>query len=130
MEIPNVLLVDDNSINQFIVSAYLRKWNMRFAVANNGMEALTIIQEQSFHIVLMDLQMPVMDGFEATRKIRALTDPFFKTMPIIAFTASTLIMSKEHAMEFAMTDFIGKPFLPETLREKIILYTKHLNVCV
>lgn len=124
METINLLLVEDNEMNQFITGTYLRKWGVKVTIANNGQEAIALVQSQKFDVILMDLQMPVMDGFESTRAIRSLNDPYFRSVPIIAFTASTLIDSKEKAVEFGMVDFITKPFNPTDLQEKINCYAK------
>jgi PAS domain S-box-containing protein len=117
----HVLLVDDNVINQVVAENFLKKWGMTVDVANDGLEALEMIQSKSYTIVLMDLQMPKMDGYEATRQIRSLKeiDSYFTTVPIIALTASAMVDVKDKVIEIGMNDFITKPFLPEELRAKI-----------
>lgn len=75
-------------------------------------------------MIMMDLHMPEMDGYECTAKIRALEDEYFKNVPIIVFSASYTIDSKRKAMEFGMTDFMNKPFRHEELQEKIMTYAK------
>jgi len=123
-----ILLVEDNAINQLIVSTCLRKWGMMVTVANHGKEALVLIQSRDFQLVLMDLQMPEMDGYESTSKIRSMEDPYFKTVPIISFSASSMIDTKEKALQYGMTDFIGKPLMMDELRNKIDTYTMHTHV--
>jgi CheY-like chemotaxis protein len=118
----NVLLVEDNLINQMVTTGLLRMMGMDVTVANHGGEALSKITDKSFGLVLMDLQMPEMDGFESTNKIRAMEDPYFKNVPIIAFSASYIIDTKQKAIELGMTDFIDKPFKPEDLKDKIKTY--------
>lgn len=118
----NVLLVEDNEVNQILAGLCLRKWGMGVTIANHGKEALNLIQSRSFQVVLMDLQMPEMDGYESTTRIRAMEDVYFKTVPIIAFSASSMIDSKEKAMEHGMTDFVHKPLLAEELQHKINTY--------
>ena len=120
-----ILLVEDNAINQLIVSTCLRKWGMMVTVANHGKEALVLIQSRDFQLVLMDLQMPEMDGYESTSKIRSMDDPYFKTVPIISFSASSMIDTKEKALQYGMTDFIGKPLMMDELKLKIDTYTHH-----
>jgi len=120
-----ILLVEDNAINQLIVSTCLRKWGMMVTVANHGKEALVLIQSRDFQLVLMDLQMPEMDGYESTSKIRSMDDPYFKTVPIISFSASSMIDTKEKALQYGMTDFIGKPLMMDELKLKIDTYTNH-----
>jgi len=115
-----VLVVEDNIINQVIASSFLKKWGMTVAIANDGKEALDMIQENQFDLVLMDLQMPVMDGYEATQTIRSYSDTYFKTVPIFALSASAMLEEKEKAMKYGFSDFVTKPFQPQELREKII----------
>ncbi len=120
-----ILLVDDNVINQMVAENFLTKWGMIVDVANDGFEALEKIQNKSYHMVLMDLQMPKMDGYEATKRIRGLKeDPYFKSVPIIALTASAMVDVKDKVIEIGMNDFITKPFLPDELRSKILA---HIN---
>jgi CheY-like chemotaxis protein len=117
-----VLLVDDDEINRQVATAFLEKWNVGVAIAIDGKQALELIRTKSFDLVMMDLQMPEMDGYECTRLIRAMKDPYFTKLPIIVFSASSLIDSRKKAMEFGMTDFMNKPFRQEELREKISQY--------
>jgi CheY-like chemotaxis protein len=118
----NVLLVEDNQINQKIAGAFLRKWGYTVTVANDGREAVLLITSKNFQVVLMDLQMPEMDGYESTNLIRSMDDPYFKTIPIIAFSASCTISSREMARSFGMTDFINKPLMVEEFQHKIDMY--------
>lgn len=123
----HVLLVDDNVINQVVAENFLRKWGMTVDVANDGVEALELIQNKSYSVVLMDLQMPKMDGYEATRRIRGLKeiDSYFITVPIIALTASAMVDVKDKVIEIGMNDFITKPFVPEELHAKITAQIRH-----
>jgi CheY-like chemotaxis protein len=73
--------------------------------------------------VFMDLQMPGMDGYEASRKIRSMDDPYFKDVPIIALTAAAMSGMRDKVIETGMNDFISKPFDPEELRLKVIKFT-------
>jgi len=113
-----VLLVEDNKINQIVVGKFLSKWEVETDIAENGEEALKMVQNKDYNLILMDLQMPVMDGFEATRKIRALGGKFSK-LPIIALTASAVLEIQEEAFSAGMDDFITKPFDPKLLNSKI-----------
>jgi CheY-like chemotaxis protein len=119
----NILLVEDDQVNQFLVSSFLRKWGMNLTVANNGQEAITLIQSKNFHLVLMDIQMPGMDGLETTATIRMIDDLYYKTVPIIAFSADTQNF-RNSAIQHGITDFIAKTFEPEELRNKINEYTR------
>lgn len=118
----NILLVEDNEVNQIVACALLRRWGLTVTIANDGKKALALVQSKNFHLILMDLQMPEMDGYESTNHIRAIDDPYFKNVPIIAFSASTMINTKELAVSYGMTDFINKPICAEELQEKINYY--------
>lgn len=119
----NILLVEDNPVNQLVTSRFLTKWGHHVTIANDGKEALEKIHCKNFSLILMDINMPVMDGCEATLHIRELSDPHFKTLPIIAFTASPIANTKEKATQMGMTDFLSKPLDPEEMHRKINLYT-------
>jgi len=114
-----VLLVEDNPINQKVMNRFLDRWDMEIIVANNGKEALDFIQDENFHIVLMDLQMPEMDGYEATRQIRMMDESRKRNVPIIALTAAALKEVKEQVFASGMNDFITKPFNPNELQNKL-----------
>ncbi len=110
-----ILLVEDNLINIKIADQILKKWNLDVTIAKNGREAVDIFAPDKFHLVLMDLHMPEMDGFEATIEIRKLD----KIIPIIALTAAALVEDKQKVFESGMNDFISKPFKPNDLYNKI-----------
>lgn len=117
-----VLVVDDNPVNLIVASRYLRKLGITVETAENGNDALEKIKNKSYHVVLMDLLMPELDGYEASLKIRSFDDPYFKQLPIIALTASAMNEIKEKALQSGMTDFLSKPFQPEELKLKIAQY--------
>ena len=118
-----VLLVEDNRVNQIVASNFLHRWGIEVDFANHGREALEMIQSKAYQLVLMDLQMPEMDGYEASKRIRALDhDPYFKEVPIVALTASAMIDIKAKVLETGMNDFISKPFQPDELQAKIGKY--------
>ncbi len=114
-----ILLVEDNQINQLVVAKMLRKLGMDVITANNGLEALDCFDVAYFDLVLMDIQMPEMDGYRATAEIRKQTDPRKRDVPIIALTASAFLTEKEKAKLFGMNDHVGKPFGPEDLLDKM-----------
>lgn len=116
----NILLVEDNPINQKYASRLLERWGIPYQIANNGQEAVDLFREGNYNMIFMDLQMPLMDGYEATSRIRKLERG--AVIPIIALTASTMRSKKELALETGMTDFISKPFRPSSLLEKIKAY--------
>jgi len=116
-----ILLVEDNEINQQVATEILEAAGARVTVAGNGVEAVNRVIEkegvQKFDIVLMDLQMPVMDGYEATGKIRA--DKRFKDLPIIGLTAHTMAEQRQQCLDIGMNDHVAKPIDPEILVKTI-----------
>ncbi len=118
-----VLLAEDNKINQIVAGKFLSKWEVEMDIAENGEEAVRMVQNREYNLVLMDLQMPVLDGFEATKKIRKLGGKFSK-LPIIALTASAVLEIHEEAISAGMDDFITKPFDPKVLNSKIHAYAQ------
>ena len=114
----NILLVEDNLLNQRVVTFSLKKFNHDVVIANNGLEALERFREKKFHVILMDIMMPVMDGLEATIKIREeeqLTGVETRT-PIIALTANTMDNDRDKCISYGMDEFMSKPFDIERLK--------------
>ncbi len=109
----SVLLVEDNEINQEVALGILESYGIKVDIAIHGGEALAMIVQKQYDLVLMDLQMPVMDGLEATRKIRQL--PIGQNVPIIAMTANAFKEDRWHCIEAGMNDFVSKPVNPERL---------------
>jgi K+-sensing histidine kinase KdpD len=120
-----VLLVEDNELNQKIVYQMLIKYGFEVSLANNGLDCLRIMQKTSYDIILMDMQMPVMDGYEATRMIRQYED--YKNIPIIAMTAYAMAGDREKCLANGCTSYIAKPFKAEQLAREIrqVLGTKN-----
>ena len=118
----HILLVEDNELNQQVAREFLAKGGLEVSVANHGLEALELVRTQSFDAVLMDLHMPVMDGFEATRRIRAL--PGGATLPIIAMTAAAMSHDREASAAAGMDDHIAKPVDPRELANTLIRWVK------
>lgn len=114
-----ILLVEDNKINQLVVAKLLRKLDITVITADNGQEAIESFEKDNFDLVLMDIQMPVMDGYRTTAEIRKHADAEKRDVPIIALTASAFLTEKEKAKLFGMNDHVGKPFGPDELLEKI-----------
>jgi PAS domain S-box-containing protein len=121
-----VLLAEDNKINQVVAGKFLSKWGVEMDIAENGEEAFKMVQNKDYNLVLMDLQMPVLDGLQATKKIRKLGGKYLK-IPIIALTASAVLEIHEEAISAGMDDFVTKPFDPKLLNSKIHAYAQ-LNV--
>ncbi|MDP2337750.1 MAG: response regulator [Bacteroidota bacterium] len=114
----NILLVEDNLLNQRIVTFSLKKYNHDVIIANNGIEAIDKFREYKFDVILMDIMMPVMDGLEATAKIREIenSDHIAKRTPIIALTANTMDNDRDKCISYGMDDFMAKPFDIEKLK--------------
>lgn len=119
LENKKVLLAEDNAVNVMVAGIFLEQLNVTYDVVENGEEALKLAQLNNYDVILMDLQMPVLDGFEAAKKIIAQD---IKT-PIIALTASALIEDQLQATEAGMVDFISKPFKSEELKSKLLKYS-------
>ena len=114
-----ILLAEDNSINQRVALHFLDKLHYTTTVVNNGREALTAINHDQFDLVLMDIQMPEMDGFEATRIIRATEQVSGRHLPIIAMTAHAMKGDRERCLAAGMDDFVTKPIQAQELMRAI-----------
>jgi PAS domain S-box-containing protein len=114
-----VLLVEDNAFNQLIAVKFLEKWEAKVDVADNGLIALKKIEANSYDLILMDIQMPEMNGIECTHAIRKSNNEKIKNLPIIAFTAAADTETDKMIAE-GMNDSISKPFNPDELFKKIL----------
>lgn len=117
-----ILLVEDSLINQKVAVSLLERDGHSVVVANEGMEALEIFDRELFDLILMDIQMPVMDGFEAAEAIRARERESGRHTPIIAMTAHATKRDRERCLESGMDDYISKPVSREHLRKKLAKY--------
>ncbi|MFH0926075.1 MAG: response regulator [bacterium] len=132
----HILLAEDNSINQMIVTRLLEKYGHKVVIANNGFEAVACLQKEYFDLILMDVEMPKMDGLEATKKIREQEEKIKsgevvcepessfvqareKKIPIIALTAHAMKGDKERFLEAGMDGYLAKPINVEDLFEVI-----------
>ncbi|HEX4749710.1 MAG TPA: response regulator [Bryobacteraceae bacterium] len=113
-----ILLVEDNSINQKVAQLMVRDLGYSVEVANNGLEAISRFALQNYDLVLMDCLMPEMDGFEATRRIRASGSVGLRT-PIIAMTANAFAQDRHECLAAGMTDYLSKPVRQQELKEKL-----------
>ena len=120
-----MLLAEDNLQNQEIALEFLTRVNIKVDVVENGKEALEMVQKRCYDGVLMDCQMPIMDGYEATSEIRKL--PNCQTMPIIAMTANALKGDKEKCLAFGMDDYIAKPIDVTNFYKKLLKWIKPKN---
>ena len=112
-----VLLVEDNEVNQEIAAELLCSAGLRVDVARHGAEAVECVRRKTYDLILMDMQMPVMDGIEATMAIRAL--PHGRTLPILAMTANAFAEDRQRCLAAGMNDFVAKPVDPEALLETL-----------
>ena len=115
-----ILLAEDYGINVVVARQFLQQWDVEVDVADNGLSALEMVQQHPYDLVLMDLQMPEMDGYLATTQIRKLPEDKYRKLPIIALTASAMLDIKDKAYEVGMNDYISKPFNPNELYKKIV----------
>jgi CheY-like chemotaxis protein len=122
----SILVVEDNKINQKVVSLLMEKFGFQVDIANNGYEAIAALNRKRYALVLMDEQMPEMDGLEATRYIRqaqAAKSPYFPPgIKIIAMTAKAMTGDRQACLDAGMDDYLSKPVNPEALREMVARY--------
>ncbi|MCC9167275.1 hybrid sensor histidine kinase/response regulator [Pontibacter harenae] len=122
-----VLLAEDNEINQLLINTVLSDWGVTVDIANNGVEALAYYNQQSYDIILMDMQMPEMDGYEAIGKIRTSSEAGYN-LPIIALTAHAAAEEIAKCLEAGANSHISKPFEPEDLHDAILTLLKDKSV--
>lgn len=120
----NVLLVEDNVLNQILAKKVLSDWNLKVDVAENGLIAVEKLKNNNYDFVLMDIQMPEMDGYAASSTIRKTLNSPKKDIPIIAMTAHALAGEEEKCINAGMNGYISKPFDPQVLYSKILLVLK------
>jgi CheY-like chemotaxis protein len=113
-----VLLVEDNDINQMVARELLEEAGMFVEIANHGAQALEALQRSSFDLVFMDMQMPVMDGLQATREIRE--QEGFAHLPVVAMTANAMARDRETCLRAGMNDVVTKPIDPQVLWETLL----------
>ncbi len=118
-----VLLVEDNDINRLYAKSILKNWQCEVDIAENGLVAIEKVKSGDYDLVLMDIQMPVMDGYEATKTIRLL-EGAKRDVPIVALTANATRPDIEKCLASGMNDYLPKPFTPDDLHRKIVLDLK------
>ncbi len=119
----SILLVEDNDLNIMVAKSFLQNWGAGVDVAKNGQEALELLDVQKHQLILMDLNMPIMDGYTAAKRMRELGID----IPIVALTANNKKDIEKQVISFGMNDIIAKPFLPDELFQKVIQYIKISN---
>jgi len=117
-----VLLVEDNAVNQKIATTYLKRLGVQVDVAEDGAQALSAYERCEYALVLMDMQMPVMDGLEATRRIRALDSTRGRRTPIVVLTADAMKGTRERCLEAGADDYLTKPLELVRLKELVVRY--------
>lgn len=123
LEGAEVLLAEDNEVNQLVAKELLKSIGIKVTIAQNGSETLELIKKSSFDAILMDVQMPVMDGFTATKRIREMDSPY-NTIPIIALTAHAMAGDREKSISAGMDDHLTKPLDPEELFQVLYKWIK------
>ena len=117
----HLLVVDDNPTNRLVCELMLKQMGMQVSVATNGQHAIDMLAQQNFDAVIMDCQMPVMDGYEATRMIRtANVEGLDATIPVIALTAHAMIGDRERCLQSGMNDYLSKPIRKEEIKEALV----------
>jgi PAS domain S-box-containing protein len=120
-----ILLVEDNEINQQVASELLELAGFFVDIAKHGQEALNMLADKTYDCVLMDVQMPVMDGFTTTKKIRE--NPNYADLPILAMTANATVQERERSLEAGMNDHITKPIRQQVLFEALLKWIPHIK---
>ncbi len=121
-ELPTILVVDDNAVNRKVACGFLKKLGFTFETAEDGQQALELVQKHQYGAILMDCQMPVMDGYQATREIRKYLKGAF--LPIIAVTANAMEGDREKCLAAGMDDYIPKPLRKNILEDKLFSWLK------
>ncbi len=124
-----ILLAEDNAVNQTVAQALLQSLGHEVAIANDGIEALAMALNGAFDVVLMDVQMPHMDGIEATRRIRAAEAPMGQGVWIVAMTANVLPGDRERCLAVGMNGYVGKPFRQDDLIAVLSRVARRSSAC-
>jgi CheY-like chemotaxis protein len=117
-----VLVAEDNKMNVMVLKKILAKWEVECDIAENGIQVLEMLKCKVYDLIFMDLQMPEMDGYEATKNIREQKDSYYQTIPIIALTANAMLDKTNEILNKGMSDYVAKPFNPEELKKLIQKY--------
>jgi osomolarity two-component system sensor histidine kinase NIK1 len=129
----SILLAEDNLVNQKLAVRILEKYGHEVVVVQNGAEAIEEVKNRGYDVILMDVQMPIMGGFEATEKIREWEktvnpmNPISVRIPIIALTAHAMLGDRERCLQHQMDEYISKPLKPNLLIQTIAKTIHHLN---
>jgi len=115
----SILIVEDNAINQMVVANMLESLGLQVKTAGNGIEALNMLEKYPFDLILMDCQMPEMDGYQCTQRIRCDQRPQLANIPIVALTANAMLEDREQCLAAGMNDYLSKPVTMQILRDKL-----------
>ena len=116
----NILVAEDNLINQKLIETILNQWSCQFTMVDNGIDALKASEQSLFDVILMDINMPKMNGYEATQRIRENNDNMNQQTPIITLTAAALQEERNKMYNLGVNDFVTKPFAPDQLQKTIL----------
>ena len=119
-----VLVAEDSSVIQNLTKKILQMQSYQISSVKNGKQVLDVLQQENFDIILMDINMPIMDGMECSRNIRALEDPVKSAIPIIAITGNAQNYSIDEFKEAGINDYLPKPLNFDTLVETVKKYTE------
>lgn len=114
-----ILVVEDDQINSLLIRKVLERWNINGSFARNGLEALGLVEKQNYDLILMDLHMPILDGFETTKTIRAMQNPSKSNAVIIALSASETTDFKHKIEDFGFDEYMNKPVEPSLLKQRL-----------
>jgi CheY-like chemotaxis protein len=117
-----ILVAEDNEINQEVVKMFLHDTRLELEFANNGREAVAMAASRSYDLILMDMQMPELDGIEATKAIRLLGG--YAATPILAMTANAFAEDRQSCIDAGMNDHLSKPVMPEVLYQALLKWLK------
>ena len=112
----SILLAEDNKVNQFVVQSFIEGWGAKLTICEDGLKTIKELEKGSFDVILMDIQMPVMDGIECTKRIRS---KLKSSIPIVGLTANAVKGDKEYFLSIGMDDYVSKPFNENTLKQVI-----------
>lgn len=122
-----ILLAEDNKVNQLVARKVFAAWNTHIEIADNGAIALEKFLNEEYDLIVMDIQMPEMDGYTAVKKIRNEFPPEKRNIPILAMTAHATESERQKIIDTGMNDYINKPFDPDDLKKKILQLTKSIQ---
>lgn len=120
-----VLIVDDNKVNRIILKKFMENWGVKSDMAEGGLMAMECMRENVYDIVLLDLQMPDMDGYAVAKAMRR--DPRLQNIPVIAISADNISNVHDRVVQAGLDDFISKPFNPNELKSKIFMHTSRIK---